>query len=82
MLQAFRKNRYSLGKKLLLGFLILIFALFFGSFAGGMFSQVRPVADIDCHRFLLGQNYTAWMPRNPPRRGRSRSHRTQKGGRG
>jgi len=54
MLQAFRKNRYSLGKKLLLGFLILVFALFFGSFAG-MFSQVHPVADIDCHRFILGQ---------------------------
>lgn len=55
MLQAFRKNRYSLGKKLLLGFLILIFALFFGGFAGGMFSQVHAVADIDCHRFLFGQ---------------------------
>lgn len=53
MLQAFRKHAYSYVTRVLLIALGAVFALFFGN-VGGFFSSIKPVAYIDCHRYVLG----------------------------
>lgn len=51
MLQVFRRHAYSWGTRALLGFLILVFIIFFGGL-GSYFLQVKPVASIDCYTYF------------------------------
>src|SRR5690348_10894938 len=50
MLDVFRKHAYSKGTKILLGFLIVIFALFFG--IPSYLARTKAVATVNCRSFL------------------------------
>ncbi|HXD90686.1 MAG TPA: peptidylprolyl isomerase, partial [Candidatus Binataceae bacterium] len=51
MLGAFRKHAYSWGTRALLGFMIIVFVIFFGGL-GSYFLQVKPVAAVDCYTYF------------------------------
>ncbi|MGH8337084.1 MAG: SurA N-terminal domain-containing protein, partial [Gammaproteobacteria bacterium] len=53
MFEGIRKRSSTFVTRALLVFLILIFAFFFGTSAGGLFNRVKPVATINCRRFGL-----------------------------
>jgi peptidyl-prolyl cis-trans isomerase D len=50
MLQTLRKQ--GIGTKILLGFLIAIFALFFGTGASTAFLGAKPIAQVDCYTYF------------------------------
>jgi peptidyl-prolyl cis-trans isomerase D len=51
MLGAFRKHAYSWGTRALMGFMIIVFVIFFGGL-GSYFLQVKPVAAVDCYTYF------------------------------
>src|SRR5258708_17233479 len=53
MLEVMRRHAYSLGTRIVLGFLAVIFA--FWGIGSGLFAQVKPVANVNGQRILSDQ---------------------------